>query len=344
MIKRTLLAAIALLTLAATAADTASAQDKPEQTKIKLGVGGKSLLYYLPLTIAERQGYFKDEGLQVEIEDFQGGAKSLQALMGGSVDVVSGAFDHTIQIQAKGQQLQAVVAQGRYPGVVIALRNEVAAKYKEPKDLKGLKFGVTAPGSTTHFALNQYLAKNGMKPEDVSVTGVGAGASVVAAIQRGDIDGVSNLDPAMTQLEQLKLVKPIVDTRTEKGTQELYGGSYPAAVLYLQVGYIDKNPKTVQALVNAMVRALDFVAKSSADEIAKVMPPEYALGDPTLYRNAIEHSKPSYSQDGRIDPAGAENAAKVLASFDPAVAGAKIDVSKTYTEKFVEAAQGKKAK
>jgi NitT/TauT family transport system substrate-binding protein len=333
-------AALALLTLAG----TAQAQDKPEQSKIKLGVGGKSLLYYLPLTVAERQGYFKDEGLQVEIEDFQGGAKSLQALMGGSVDVVSGAYDHTIQIQAKGQQLTAVVAQGRYPGAVIALRNEVAAKYKEPKDLKGLKFGVTAPGSTSHFALSKFLTTHGMKPDDVSVTGVGTGASVVAALQRGDIDGVSNFDPAITQLEQLKLIKPIVDTRTEKGTQELYGGPYPAAVLYLQTTFIEKNPKTVQAMVNAIVRALDFVAKSTPDEIAKVMPPEYALGDPTLYRNAIEHSKPSYSQDGRIDPAGAENAAKVLASFDPAVAAAKIDVSKTYTQKFVDAAQAKKAK
>lgn len=341
MALRTMLAAaVALLALAG----AAQAQDKPEQTKVKLGVGGKSLLYYLPLTVAERQGYFKDEGLQVEIEDFQGGAKSLQALMGGSVDVVSGAYDHTIQIQAKGQQLVAVVAQGRYPGAVIALRNEVAAKYKEPKDLKGLKFGVTAPGSTSHFALNKFLTTHGMKPEDVSVTGVGTGSSVVAAIQRGDIDGVSNFDPAITQLEQLKLVKPIVDTRTEKGTQDLYGGPYPAAVLYLQTAFVEKNPKTVQALVNAMVRALDFVHKSTPDEIAKVMPPEYALGDPTLYRNSIEHSKPSYSVDGRIDPAGAANAAKVLASFDEAVANAKIDVAKTYTQKFVDAAQAKKAK
>ncbi|GIL38552.1 ABC transporter substrate-binding protein [Roseiterribacter gracilis] len=334
-------AALALLALAG----AAQAQDKLEQTKLKLGVGGKSLLYYLPLTVAERQGYFKDEGLQVEIEDFQGGAKSLQALMGGSVDVVSGAYDHTIQIQAKGQQLTAVVAQGRYPGVVIGLRPDVAAKYKEPKDLKGLKFGVTAPGSTSHFAINKFITSHGMKLDDVSVVGVGVGASAVAALQRGDIDGLSNFDPAITQLEQLNLIKPIVDTRVEKGMQDLYGGPYPAAVLYLQSTYVEKNPKTVQALVNAMLRALDFVHKSTPDEIAKVMPPEYALGDPTLYRNAIEHSKTSYSVDGKIDPAGAENAAKVLASFDEAVAKAKIDVTKTYTAKFVDAAAAaKKAK
>lgn len=74
----------------------AQAQGKPEKTKVTIAVGGKNLFYYLPLTIAERQGYFKDEGLDVEIVDFAGGAKALQAVVGGSADVVSGAYEHTI--------------------------------------------------------------------------------------------------------------------------------------------------------------------------------------------------------------------------------------------------------
>ena len=72
-----------------------------EKPKVAIAVGGKNLLYYLPLTIAEQLGYFKDEGLQVEISDFAGGAKALQALVGGSADVVSGAYEHTINMQAK---------------------------------------------------------------------------------------------------------------------------------------------------------------------------------------------------------------------------------------------------
>jgi ABC-type nitrate/sulfonate/bicarbonate transport system substrate-binding protein len=64
-----------------------------EKPRITLAVGGQTTLYYLPLTIAERLGYFRDEGLTVEIQDFPGGAKALQALLGGSADVVSGAYD-----------------------------------------------------------------------------------------------------------------------------------------------------------------------------------------------------------------------------------------------------------
>src|SRR5512147_815414 len=89
---------------------------KPETTKVRLAVGGKSSLYYLPLTITERLGYFKEAGLDVEVSDFAGGSKSLQALIGGSADVVTGAFDHTIQMQAKNQPIIAVVQLGRFPG------------------------------------------------------------------------------------------------------------------------------------------------------------------------------------------------------------------------------------
>src|SRR3954454_24076972 len=105
---------------------------KPETTTVRLAVGGKSSLYYLPLTITERLGYFKEAGLEVEISDFAGCAKSLQALIGGSADVVTGSFDHTIQMQAKNQSIVAVVQLGRFPGFGLALRKEKAASYKGP--------------------------------------------------------------------------------------------------------------------------------------------------------------------------------------------------------------------
>lgn len=76
---------------------------------VKIAVGGKALYYYLPISIAESLGYFKDEGLDVEIIDFQGGSRSLQAVVGGSADVVSGAFEHTLSMQARGQAMQAFV-------------------------------------------------------------------------------------------------------------------------------------------------------------------------------------------------------------------------------------------
>jgi len=149
----------------------ASAQ-APEKTKVTIAVGGKNLFYYLPLTVAERKGYFKDEGLDVEIPDFAGGAKALQALVGGSADMVSGAYEHTINMLAKHQPIKAVVLQAKFSSIVLLMSKERAAKYRGPQDLKGLKVGVTAPGSSTNMFANNILAKGGLKPSDISVVGV----------------------------------------------------------------------------------------------------------------------------------------------------------------------------
>jgi NitT/TauT family transport system substrate-binding protein len=325
-----------LAALAATLMLATSAQaQKPEMTKVHLGVGGKTSLYYLPLTVTEKLGYFKEAGLDVEISDFQGGAKSLQALMGGSVQVVTGSFDHTIQIQAKGERIVALVQMGRFPGFALALRKEKADAYKGPKDLKGMKIGVTAPGSSTHFMVLYMMAQAGLKPEDASFIGTGSGNTVVAAVKRGEVDAISNADPMINILDREGAVKIVADTRTAEGTQAVYGGPYPAAVLYTTAAFAEKNPNTAQALVNALVRGLKWVQNHSPEEIAKIMPEEYALGNKEIYIQSIKTNLPAYSPDGRFTREAAETAYKVLKAFDPNVQNATIDLSKTYTDTFV---------
>ena len=325
------LAALAATLMLATGAQA----QKPEMTKVHLGVGGKTSLYYLPLTVTEKLGYFKEAGLDVEISDFQGGAKSLQALMGGSVQVVTGSFDHTIQIQAKGERIVALVQMGRFPGFALALRKEKADTYKSPKDLKGMKIGVTAPGSSTHFMVLYMMAQAGLKPEDASFIGTGSGNTVVAAVKRGEVDAISNADPMINILDREGAVKIVADTRTAEGTQTVYGGPYPAAVLYTKAEFAEKNPNTAQALVTALVRGLKWVQGHSPEEIAKIMPEEYALGNREIYVQSIKTNLPAYSPDGKFTREAAETAYKVLKAFDPNVQNATIDLSKTYTDTFV---------
>ena len=319
-------------------ATPALAQDKPELAKVRLAVGGQAALYYLPLVVTDRLGLFRDAGVGVEISDFAGGSRSLQALVGGSADVVAGAFDHTIQMQAKNQPVVAVVELGQFPGFVLALLNARAGAYHSPADLKGMKIGVTAPGSSTHFMALQLMAKSGLKPDDASFLGVGATTTAVAAVKRGEIDAIVNTDPAVALLQREGLIKIVADTRTREGTREVYGGIYPAAVMYATPAFIDKNPRTIQALVNAFVRGLAFIQSHSPEEIAAVVPEDYALGDKPLYIQAIKNSLPMYSRDGRFSNEGAETAYRVLKAFDPAVRDAKIDLGTTYTDRFVEQA------
>jgi len=311
-----------------------------EKPNLTLGVGGKPLLYYLPLTIAERLGYFKDEGLTVEINDFGGGAKSLQALIGGSVDAVTGAYEHTIRMQQKKQDIRAVIDLGRYPGIVLAVRKSEGDKIKSVADLKGKNIGVTAPGSSTHILVQYLFAKAGLKPDDAAFIGVGGGASAVAAMQKGEIDAVSHLDPVISKLEDLGLIDVLVDTRTTEGTEKVFGGMNPAAVLYFKESFIKENPKTVQALTNAFYRTLKWLEKATPDEVAATVPEEYWLGDKDLYKKAFEASRQSYSTDGSIDEASMKSALNLLTTTEPGFDAAAIDLSKTFDGSFLAKAKG----
>jgi sulfonate transport system substrate-binding protein len=332
--------AVGTLALALSISGAAYGQT-PEKKQLTLGVGGKTALYYLPLTLCERLGYFKEQGLDVTINDFRGGAQSLQALVGGSVDVVTGAYEHTIRMQAKGQDIRALIELGRFPGIVVALRKERAAGYKSAADLKGMKIGVTAPGSSTNFFVMYLMSKAGLKPADASYIGVGIGPSAVAAIKKGELDALSNLDPVMTKLEQDGDIKIIADSRSEEGTRAIFGGSNPAAVLYAKQDFIEKNPNTAQALVNAFYKTLKWLEQATPEQIAATVPEDYFLGDKPLYVAAVKANKPVYSLTGVIPAAGMKSAADMLLAFDDELRDAKVDLAKTFDGRFVQKAAGK---
>jgi len=311
-----------------------------EKPKLTIGVGGKPLFYYLPLTIAEQNGYFKAEGLDVEILDFPGGARALQALLGGSVDVVSGAYEHTITQQAKGQSIEALFLQGRYSAIVLGMSKAKAAAYKSPADLKGMKIGVTAPGSSTNMFVNVLLAKAGLKPDAVSIIGVGATAGAVAIMQRGEIDAMSNLDPVISQLEAGGDFVPVVDTRTAKGMQDVYGGAYAAGCIYVPTDFAKKYPNTAQAIVNAMMRALRFIQASTPDQIVAAVPASYYT-DKALYKSALEKNLETFKHDGVIGMDASQNVYRDLKTFDPGVQSATIDLAKTVNMGFAQKAAQK---
>ncbi|AUL46436.1 ABC transporter substrate-binding protein [Bordetella trematum] len=313
---------------------------KPEKTKLQIAVGGKALIYYLPLTIAEIKGYFKDEGLDVTIADFAGGSKALQAVVGGSADVVSGAFEHTIAMQAKGQAYRAFVLQGRCPMIGVGVSTKNLPDYKSAADLKGKKIGVTAPGSSTNMVVSFFLAKHGLKASDVSFIGVGAGAGAVTALRSGQVDAMSNTDPVVTMLTESGDMRLIVDTRTLKDTLEIFGGNMPAGCLYAPQAFVENNPATTQALTNAIVRADKWIQTAGVDEIAKTVPTSYLLGDPAIYKAAVKASLEGLSPNGMFPEDGAATAARALASYS-GIDLAKIDTARVWTNAFAERANEK---
>ncbi len=309
------------------------------QSKITIAIGGAACLCYLPTVLAKQLGEYEKAGVNVELVDFKGGSQSLTAVLGGSADVVSGYFDHCVNLAAKKQFMQAFVVYDRYPGLVLVVSPKHADKIKSVKDLANMKVGVSAPGSSTDFFLKFILRKNGVDPNSVGVIGIGLGATAVAAMEQGSVEAAIMLDPAVTQLQgRNKDLRILTDTRTQKDTLDVFGGEYPGGALYTRADWIEKNPKAAQALTNAIVNTLKWIHTHTPEEIMAKMPPEFVGADKALYLEALKNTLPMYSETGRMDPKGAKAVLDVFSQSSPEVAAAKIDLSKTYTNKFVEQA------
>jgi NitT/TauT family transport system substrate-binding protein len=282
-------------------------------------------------------------GLAVELVDLKGGSDALKAVLGGSADVVSGYFDHCVNLAAKKQELQSFVVYDRYPGLVLVVAPGHSKEINSIKDLAGKKVGVSAPGSSTDFFLKYLLKKNGVDPSATAVIGVGLGATAVAAMEQGQIDAAVMLDPSVTVLQgshpDLKILS---DTRTQHDTLEVFGGEYPGGALYSTAAWIAGHEKETQALTNAILATLAWIHSHTPEEIMAKMPEEIVGKDKALYLAALKNTIPMFSETGKMDPKGADAVLAVFSVGSPEVANAKIDVSKTFTNKFVEQAKATK--
>ncbi len=315
------------------------AQPKLERTRLVMAVDGKASLGFLPLTISEQLGFFKAEGLDVEINDWGAGDRAAQAIVNGAADVCATAFAKTIELQAKNQWFQAFALQARTPQIAFAVSARNMPHYKTVADLKGRKIGVAALGSASYFTAGWMLARFDLKLRDVIFVEIGSTASALAALHAGQIDALSHTDPVMTMLEQKGEVKIIADTRSLKGAIDVFGGPMPSACLFAAGEFIQKNPNTCQALANAIVHGLKWLQTAGPADIIKTVPDSYLLGDRALYLAAFDQLRESISLDGLMPENGPRTALRTLANFNPEIKADKIDLSKTFTNVFARRAK-----
>jgi NitT/TauT family transport system substrate-binding protein len=309
-------------------------------TKVSIMVGGLNKQIYLPFMLAQRLGYYQDQGLNIALSDEPAGVDATTNMLAGKVDGVGGFYDHTIDLQGLGQAAESVVSMLVTPGEVELCRNDLKGTIKSPADWKGRNLGITDLGSSTDF-LTQYLAKkNGVDPTTIHRIGVQSGATLIGAMTHKNVDCAMTTEPTVSALLANKQAYILLDMRSAAGTAHALGGEYPATSLYLSTSYIQKNPATVQKLVNAYVKTLKWIQDHTAAQITDMMPADYyaGVGKPA-YIKALESEKGIYNPTGVMPPTGPPTNLKVLAAFNKDVQGKTIDLSKTYTNQFVQAAK-----
>ncbi|MDL2402965.1 ABC transporter substrate-binding protein [Rhizobium mayense] len=306
--------------------------------KISIMVGGYEKQIYLPAKLAESLGYFKDEGLDVELLNEPAGVDAENEMLAGAVQGVVGFYDHCIDLQGKGKFVESVVQFSQAPGEV-ELVSSKHPEIKSPADFKGKSLGVTGLGSSTNF-LTQYLAvKNGLKLGDFTSVPVGAGQTFIAAMQQDAIQAGMTTEPTISRLLKTGEAKVLIDMRSMDGTKAVLGGTYPAASLYMQTSWVDDHKEETQKLANAFVKTLHFINTHSAAEIADKMPKDFYVGDKEGYVKALENGKAMFTADGVMPEDGPKTVLAVLSEFSKNVQGKTIDLSKTYTTAFVKNAK-----
>lgn len=306
--------------------------------KVKIMVGGLDKVIYLPAMLTQRLGYFKDEGLDVQLLSEPAGVQAETALVSGEVQGAVGFYDHTLDLQVKGKQVESVVQFSHAPGEVEIVSRKAAGELKSPRDFKGRKLGVTGIGSSTDF-LSKYLAvKHGVPVSEFTPVAVGAGQTFISALKQGSIDGGMTTDPTVAQILDQKLGKVLIDMRTPEGSKKALGGPYPSSSLYMNTEWVNDHKETVQKLANAFVKTLKWISTHSPEEIAAKMPSDYAQGGKELYAQAIKSTLPMFTTDGVMPADGPKTVHNVLKAFNPNLKNAQVDLDETYTTEFVKKA------
>ena len=307
---------------------------------LQMGVDHKASFCYLPLTIAERLGYFQAEGLNLQVREFATPSLAAQALVGGSVQVLSGAFSTNIVLDRLGHSLQSLVLQGRAPQIVMGMSRQQGSRFRHWRELRGQRIGVVQLGTASHRIARLVLAKARLGEGDVTFRELPSTGDALAAFRSGEVNVLCYTDPVITQLEQWGELKILVDTRTLRGSAELFGGTLPAGCLSAKRDWIDSHPEEAQALANAMVKALKWLQTAGPSDLINVVPERYFFGgDRALYLSAFNRSREAWSPDGLMPEEGPAVAARMLSRLNAAPAMSTQDMANTYTNRFAQKAK-----
>jgi NitT/TauT family transport system substrate-binding protein len=316
--------------LGVVAADAAHAADH-----VRIMVGGVEKILYLPAKLADQLGYYKDEGLDVELINVTTGSVSETALLSGTAEAAVGAYEQTIHIQAKGKFVTSIAQISACPQEALLVSSK-ATDVKTPADLKGKTIGVTGFGSLTHFLSLDLLVRAGLKPSDASFLAVGSGNTFITTMQQARIDAGMTQEPTVSILLDKKQASVLVDLRTPEDTRKALGGDYPGSSLYVRYDWIEQHKDLAAKLSHAFQRALGYIASHSAEDIASKMPAGYYNDSKDVYVASLKASQPAFTKDGRMPDDGPKTVLSILTQFGKDVKADKIDLSKTYTNEFIK--------
>ena len=287
---------------------------------IRVGKAVPEAFSFVPLDIGMRQGFFKKRGLDVESIAFAGDAKMQQAAAAGGIEFLLGSGPALGYI-AKGAPVKGIAAMAGPPLLLAIVVPPNGAK--TPADLKDKKISVSTAGSLTYFLVSETARRQGWGPKGIDIKPMGAMPGQIAAMKRGDIDGlITDIGNALN-LEKMGEGRILVRFLDIK--------DFHIHVIFGTNNVLAENPKAASAFLEGWLESIRFMRANKAQTVK--IAAEVTEKDEEITAKVYDELMPMFSDDGRFDAKALTLLSRSLVELD--ILKAEPDMSKLYTEDFL---------
>lgn len=282
-----------------------------ELTKIKVSEAPRAL-YFLPMYAAVENGYFEEEGIDLEIISTSAGPEATQALVTGEAQFCAIGNGQAANLLLQGEAVK-IINEMENKITFYAVGKTGGEEVTEISDLAGKKIGVTGAGAETDGLIRYLLIKAGLDPDkDVTIEGVGGMSNMATALDSGAVDVIMTWEPLVTQLLQSGEGYVIAKFNTDEDSQKYLDSPYYSfSVVEVLQSYIDENPEMVQAFSNAMVKGEKWLQENDIETIAELASKYFDMEHDVLIQ-ALESEFTAYSADGTVPEEGHNTAIRVF--------------------------------
>lgn len=296
-------------TTAAQAEETKAAETEAETVAEKKDLGKLTVaefrgMTWAPMYIAYQNGYFEEEGLEIELLRIDDGPNCFKGMHAGQNDICILSQEVALKAEEQGQHSTALVTMldTRYYAFVATEEIQSVA------DLKGKTVFASTPGSAPYTFCVAVMEEAGLEiGKDVTLVNLNKGA-VVAALEKNEVQAAFINADNFQEADNVDGLHYLVDTRNdEDAAKYLKSEEFPAEVIYAAKEFAAENPEKMQAFVNGVVKGLDWLQNHTSEEAAEVIADLFSPMEKDVIASKIEIMRGAYSKNGYISEAG-ENA------------------------------------
>ena len=323
----------------AIAASPLIATAQTEKTKVQLVVDDVSSLVHLPLMLAQHLGYFKNEGLLVDMVEqaWNPGESNMSAgVMAWSVP-----FEQILRANQKEMTWTSLVQTGRTPQLALGINKKTMPVFKGLKDLEHKKIGVQALDSFAQHCADYILLQAGISLSSVTYVPLGQSANAIQSVRSGQVDAICYSDPLISFLEKKGEIGVVRNLRSMRDTSRVFSGLVPGHSLCVPAQFTAKQPRTCQALVNGVMRAVKWLRTAGPSDLLHHMTDNSYMSDRAIYLHAVDNMRDSFTVDGLLTPDATASTLRFQRTLDTKISIRRNFAAASHTNEFVFQAKKK---